>query len=244
MSEETSRLKAIFFDIDDTLFSTSLFAEQARRQSIDSMIQLGWKVEHEQAYQELLEVISEFSPNYGSHFDKLVLRLGPKCYEGLNPAILVAQGVTTYHKAKHDLLRPYPDVLPFFKKLSQTSLILGIITDGLTIKQAEKLIRIGIYPYLNPVCIFISEQLGISKPNPKLYQVASTRSGVAPSQIMYIGDNPQNDIVPANKLGMVTVRVLRDGKHRNSPCPNPPRYEVQEFETLAEILKRDFQVLL
>ncbi len=37
----TKTLDAIFFDIDDTLFSTSVFADKARRAAIDAMIQAG-----------------------------------------------------------------------------------------------------------------------------------------------------------------------------------------------------------
>lgn len=232
-------IKAIFFDIDDTLFSTSLFAEKARKRAIDTMIQLGWKVDPEEAYQELSEVISEFSPNYGGHFDKLVLRMGAKAYESLNPAILIAQAVVSYHESKHKFLYPYPDVLPLFRVLAKKNLELGIITDGLTIKQAEKVIRLGIYSYLNPHCILISEQLGISKPNKKLFQQACNRCNLKASEIMYIGDNPKNDIVPAKEVGMVTVRILRDGKYRHHVSPVTPDYEISGFESLQEILRKD-----
>ena len=50
-------LDAIFFDVDDTLFSTTRFAETARRNSIRAMINLGLDVDFEEAYRELLEVI-------------------------------------------------------------------------------------------------------------------------------------------------------------------------------------------
>ena len=51
-------LKAILFDIDDTLYSTTEFAEQARRNSIEAMIRMGLRVEPEAAFRELKEVIS------------------------------------------------------------------------------------------------------------------------------------------------------------------------------------------
>jgi putative hydrolase of the HAD superfamily len=68
------RLKALLFDIDDTLFSTSDFAERARRNAIRSMIQYGLKMDEESAFRELQEVIAEFTSNYSSHFDKLLVR--------------------------------------------------------------------------------------------------------------------------------------------------------------------------
>ncbi|MEI6129668.1 MAG: haloacid dehalogenase, partial [Planctomycetota bacterium] len=56
-------LDAIFFDIDDTLFSTTLFAEQARRSAIDAMLRAGLRADHDSALRELDEVLAEFSSN-------------------------------------------------------------------------------------------------------------------------------------------------------------------------------------
>ena len=39
-------------------------------------------------------------------------------------------------------------------------------------KQAEKIHRLGVYPFLSPGAVFISDTIGISKPNPKLWQRA------------------------------------------------------------------------
>ncbi|MCB9870841.1 MAG: hypothetical protein H6837_13375 [Planctomycetes bacterium] len=49
---------------------------------------------------ELDEVISEFSSNFGSHFDKVIHRLPVEASAGLNPAILVAARVVAYHETK------------------------------------------------------------------------------------------------------------------------------------------------
>src|SRR6185436_12315179 len=105
------KLKAALFDIDDTLFSTSDFAERARRNAIRTMIAYGLDVEEDVAYRELQEVITEFSSNYASHFDKLLIRLPrEKHYPKVNPAILIAAGIIGYHETKSLELRPFPDV--------------------------------------------------------------------------------------------------------------------------------------
>ena len=55
-------LRAIFFDIDDTLFSTSAFAARARRNAIQAMVLHGLQMEPEEALRELNEVIAEYRP--------------------------------------------------------------------------------------------------------------------------------------------------------------------------------------
>ena len=72
-----SRLDAVFFDIDDTLFPTSEFAKRARWNAVKAMVAAGLNASEKDVYAELSEVISEFTSNYGQHFDHLMKRLGP-----------------------------------------------------------------------------------------------------------------------------------------------------------------------
>jgi putative hydrolase of the HAD superfamily len=230
-------LKAIFFDIDDTLFSTSDFARRARENSMEAMIRSGLKIDREVLLRELQEVISEFSSNYEHHFNKLLLRIPRSSYDGVNPAILIAAGVVAYHETKFRELAPYNDALEVLKVLARTSLIRGVITAGLEVKQAEKLIRLKVYDYLTPNAIFISDQIGISKPNVKLYQRACSDLGLRPSEAMYIGDNPTHDIDPPNEIGMITVRNRRSGKYLDHEGKTAPRHEIQNFWDLLRILE-------
>jgi putative hydrolase of the HAD superfamily len=62
-----ARLKAIFFDIDDTLYSTYEFSEMARENAIRAMISAGLRMSKEELRQELDEIVHEFSSNYEYH---------------------------------------------------------------------------------------------------------------------------------------------------------------------------------
>lgn len=235
-------LRAVFFDIDGTLFSTDEFAAKARAASIDAMIQAGLKLDREVVKSELDEVIREFSSNHDAHFDKLLLRLPRRVYKGVNPVMIVAAGVVAYHETKTRELEPYEDAFEALRRLAETALVRGIITEGLAIKQAEKLVRLRLAPYFTPAAIFISHQLGISKPNVKLYQRACSDLNLKASECMYIGDNPINDIDPANKVGMVTVRLLRASRFRDTQGETRARYVVQNYWDLLEILREEFGI--
>jgi len=236
------KLSAIFFDIDDTLYSTSEFARRARSNSIDAMIAAGLRMDRETLLAELDEVIAEFSSNYGQHFDKLLSRLPKEAVEGLNPAILVASAMVAYHDTKFRELAPYPDAVELLRDLAQTKLIVGVISAGLAIKQAEKVVRLKIGRYMSSNAIFISDQIGISKPNPKLYLRACQSVGVAPAEAMYVGDNPPNDIDPPKSLGMIAVLNRRSGKYAQIASESAPDYEISNFERLREILRADFGI--
>lgn len=235
-------LKAIFFDIDDTLYSTSEFAKAARLNSVYAMIRAGLKCNVNDCIQELKEVTEEFGANYGNHYDRLLLRLPKESYEGINPAILVAAGVVAYHKTKNSSLKPYDDVVETMRILSRTDLILGIITAGLKIKQAEKLVRLDLLKYLDPRAIFITDQIGIGKPNVKLYKNACDSLKLKPQECIYIGDNPIADIDPPNKLGMITVLNRRSGKYLNIKGKTEAQHTITDMWDLLKIIKEEFNI--
>jgi putative hydrolase of the HAD superfamily len=156
--------------------------------------------------------------------------------------VLIAAGVVAYHDTKFRHLNAYEDALEVLKLLYNSDLILGIITAGITIKQSEKLIRLKVMPYLTPSAIFISDQIGISKPNVKLYQRACSDLNIRPSESMYIGDNPMHDIDPPNQIGMVTVRNFRSSRYLDQQSQTEPDYEIHNFWDLLDILREDFHL--
>jgi len=237
-----SLLKAIFFDIDDTLYSTTEFAEIARERAVEAMVRVGLNMRPADIKAELEEVVGEFSSNYEHHFDKLLQRISRRYYKGINPAVLITAAIVAYHDTKFRELKAYEDVIEVLRILTNTDLVLGVISAGVTNKQIEKLIRTGLLEFISPNAIFISDQIGISKPNVKLYQRTCSDLNLKPPQTMYIGDNPANDIEPPKKIGMITVWNKRAGKHLSAPPPVLPDYEISNFWDLIDILREDYQL--
>jgi len=235
-------LRAILFDLDDTLFSTTRFARLARQNAVRAMVAAGLDLPEDVVLRELEEVIQEFTSNYDQHFNQLLRRLRPKSLEQVNPAIIVASGVVAYHDTKFRELEPFGDVFPLLRALRHARVRAGIITHGLTIKQAEKLIRLGLLPWLDAHSIFISEQLGVSKPNPKLYSLALRDMGLEPGETMYVGDNPLHDVAPPQSIGMIATWARRAAKHGLEGTGIVPDHVVDDFEELRRILATTYQL--
>jgi putative hydrolase of the HAD superfamily len=238
----TAKLDAVFFDIDDTLFSTSVFADKARRAAVDAMLRVGLRASREACLKELDEVVLEFSSNYGEHFDKVLERLPANATSGLNRSIVVAAGVVAYHETKWRELQVHDDVYDVLHWLADCKVIRGIISAGLCIKQAEKIIRLKIYEFLSPDAIFFTEQIGINKPNPKLYRRVLSDLELEPARVAYVGDHPVHDIDPCNAVGMVTFRIRRSGKYADAVGATAPSHEVSDFYALRDILRDEYGV--
>ncbi len=240
------RLRAVFFDIDDTLCATTDFALRARRNAVRAMIAAGLSADEEQVWHELSEVICEFSSNYEHHYDKLLLRLPPEALANQNRALVVAAGVAAYHDTKFRELAPYPGAIELLADLRRLDVRRGVITHGLTIKQAEKLVRLGLVPYLDHESIFISDQIGIAKPNPKLYQTALRAHDLEPAEAMYVGDNAKSDVGPPKRLGMVTVLArMRARPAEEHLTPElMPDHTVTSFSELRGVLREHYDLSL
>lgn len=236
-------LGAVLFDIDDTLFPSTVFAERARRRAVDAMVHAGLHIDAEAAYRELELVVAEFSSNHGHHFDNLVLRLGKHLDPAVHPAIVIASGVRAYHATKEHI-KPYPDAVRILDALSRSDLARGVLSNGLTVKQAEKLVRLGLERAFTPGAVFISEEIGIAKPHPKIFLIACEKLGVAPGEALYVGDHPVKDIDPAHEAGLHTCLRTGDGKHGRTPGRHEPDITVRDFDQLLAILPEKFGVRL
>jgi len=239
-----AELDAVLFDLDDTLFSTTAFARRARANAVRAMVNAGLGLSEAVVQSELDEVIAEFSSNYDNHFDKLLQRLRPESLRRVNPALIVAAGVAAYHDTKFRELRPFPDVVPLLDALGRAGVKRGIITHGWTVKQAEKIVRLGLVPYLDSDAIFISDQIGISKPNPKLYQTALADLKLEAPRVMYVGDSQAHDVAPPHQIGMLTAWARRASKHDLDPSGAKPDHVVDDFQQLSNILRDTYGIAM
>ena len=234
-------LSLITFDIDDTLYSSTDFARLARENALKAMILAGLNIDLKSAIAELDEVVSEFTSNDAHHYDRLLQRIPQECLAGINPAVLVATGVVAYRDTVHNQLVVYEDALEAFKRLHAGGFRLGVVSQGITVKQAEKLVRLRILPYLDKCAVFFSEQLGTSKANPKFYRRAAERLRIDARQCMHVGDRPDRDIDPANQAGWVTVLNRRTGRYHERPGVTPPAHVIHNFWDLIEIVEKNFE---
>jgi putative hydrolase of the HAD superfamily len=171
-----------------------------------------------------------------------LLRLDSKTVEHLNRALVVAAGVAAYHDTKFRELAHFPGVKELFADLHAAGVRLGVITHGLTVKQAEKLVRLGLVPYLDPEAIFISDQIGVAKPNPKLWLTALREMRLQAPRVMYIGDNPRNDVAPPKSLGMIAVWARLVTRHALDG--EKPDHVIESFADLRKLLREHYSIAL
>jgi putative hydrolase of the HAD superfamily len=130
---------------------------------------------------------------------------------------------------------PYPDAVPVLEALKRRGFRLGVIANqnpgtAQRLKNWEMLGYFGV--------IAASAELGWAKPDTAIFIWALGQAGCPAGKAVMVGDRTDNDIAPANCLGMHTVRLLRGlGAYREPQCEKErPEYTIRTLAELPDLL--------
>ena len=227
-------IKAVFFDIDDTLYSSTDLSQKSRRTAIEHMISKGLDMDPGEAYEALLRVVKRYGSNYGYHLDRFFTdELNrPPDYRMISAAVIA------YHHTKFVNMRPYPHTIETIIELRIMGLKLGIITDGLPVKQWEKLVRLGLDDFFNAVIVSGDEEVGLNKPDPRVFELALDRIGVSADEAVMVGDKIHTDIDGANRVGMTSIwlRTPRDPLDLPEKMDIHPGFVITDVRQVLDVI--------
>ena len=87
----------------------------------------------------------------------------------------------------------------------------------------------------------ISSEVGIEKPDPRIFQLAmQLAEAKSPKDCIMVGDRLDTDILPANLLGMKTIRTTNSLFKLQEPMSGfeRPRYTVSNLSEIPYVLKQ------
>ncbi len=125
---------------------------------------------------------------------------------------------------------PFPGALDALRTLRAAGLRLGVLANQPASARGE-LERCGAAELLDG--IWLSEIVGLSKPDPAFFRLALDAWGLPASHVAYVGDRPDNDVAPAKALGLHTLRLLL-GPHATQPARTPAERADFDAHSLAE----------
>jgi putative hydrolase of the HAD superfamily len=222
-------IKAIIFDIEDTLYDSSLQMRMTRLNAVRAMIEAGLPIDLETGYKTLEEIVIRYGPHYTKHFDCLLERLGLRW----NP-VVIAAGVVAYRETSEVYLKPFPDTIPTLVKLRDQKYKLGVVSDGRSVKQWQKLIQLSVHYLLNSVVI--TEDVKADNLSTKQFMKCLKDLGVKPQEAVYVSSKPNKEIQCANEAGIVTVRI-RQGDSAIEEPKFPKAKAKYEINRLSEIFE-------
>jgi len=135
-----------------------------------------------------------------------------------------------------NLDEPYPEAMAALSQLHRR-FKLGVIANQLP-GSRERLRRFGFSTYLSVYAL--SDELQVSKPDEAIFSYALKAANCKPEEAVMIGDRLDNDIIPAKRVGMYAIRVLR-GLFRGQRPNDVAEAELPDAEihTLTELFGLD-----
>lgn len=130
---------------------------------------------------------------------------------------------------------PYAFTAPTLQKLRDMGYKIGIITNGGHDVQTKKIQILGLEAYCDE--IIISGDIGAHKPDATPFLLMSERLNIPPWELMYVGDNPVNDVNGSRKAGYTPVWVKTTGSWRFEDIPRA-EYEVETVEEIPALVER------
>ncbi len=225
--EPLGPIKAVIFDLDDTLYPERDFVYGGYR-AVAERVFLDHGVDIEAALRSQFES--------GTRHNVFGLAL-----QGIGVDEDYVRELVSVYRMHEPALRPYIGiaVLP---RMRAAGYKLGLLTDGITAVQRNKVVSLGIERLFD--AIVYSHELGgrdTWKPSPLPYQQCLATLGVMPGEAVYVADNPSKDFRGARTLGIKTIRIRHPGSEHTDTEPDTladaPNCEIGSLTALADLLK-------
>lgn len=224
----TSKVKAVIFDLDNTLIDFMKMKTQATDAAIEAMIDAGLKIEKKRALKIMNRLYKKYGIEYQKIFDKFLKEIAKRVDKKI-----LASGVVSYRRIKEGYVEPYPNVIPTLIELIRRGYTLCIISDAPSFQVWSRLAGMKLQHFFDFVIAF--EETKVKKPHELPFKLALKKLKLKPEEIMMVGDDPRKDIKGAKKLGMVTVLAKYGQVFKGKVKAD---FEINDISELLEILGR------
>lgn len=218
-------IKAVLFDLDNTLIDFMKMKREASQAAIEAMLAAGVKLNKEEATQTLYQLYDQHGIEHQQIFQEFLL----KTQKTIDYKILAA-GIVAYRKTKSVFAEAYPGVMNTLLKLKQKGLKLAIVSDAPILQAWTRLTEMRIQDFFDAVITF--DDTGERKPSVQPFKKAIEQLQVKPEEVLHVGDWPERDITGAKAAGIKTA-FAKYGTTR--PATVKADYELNKIEDLLEI---------
>ncbi|HFI0465506.1 TPA: HAD family hydrolase [Streptococcus suis] len=229
-------MKALVFDVDDTLYDQIQPFERALERHIEvareqiEPLYLSFRRYADEVFEAT--AIGKMSLK-DSHIYRMKHALADFGYQVSDATALAIQIDYDYFQGQIELSPVFPEI---FSWCQAQGIEMGIITNGPYRHQLRKIRTMGLVNWFELEHVLISGQVGITKPNPAIFQLMEERLGMSGEDICYLGDSFENDIIGAKTAGWQAVWF----NHRKRSEPESSfraDYMIDEWSNLDSLIK-------
>lgn len=226
LSKDDNVIKAIVFDLDDTLYNERDFVYSGFME-VSKYLGEKFGLNISNTYKAILDIFHK--KGRGKIFNILCDKYSID--ESIDKLVEIYRNNTP----NIDL---YDDALCVLERLKGIY-FLGIITDGKNTVQWNKIKALDLEKYIDKIIVTDDYGREYWKPSKEPYEDIMKHLNVKPKECIYVGDNPNKDFISANRLGIYTVRIIRQvGDHMDTTMSNEYEadYRIRSLVELEDII--------
>jgi HAD superfamily hydrolase (TIGR02253 family) len=223
-------LKAVIFDLDNTLVDFMLMKKQSIDAAINAMRDAGLKLSTDEIRKRIDQIYNERGIEFQNVFDELLYREFSK----IDHKILSA-GVIAYRRAREAALVPYPHVTMTLIELLKMQLKLGVVSDAPGKEAWLRLCYLNFHHLFDAVVTF--DDTGMRKPNPEPFRKILELLQIEPGEALMVGDWAERDVLGAAQVGMKTV-FARYGNTFGTEISHAD-YDIDDITQIIDIVREE-----
>lgn len=208
----------IYFDLDNTLYSHEKAFEKSMLQGFNQLME-GWLQEGISipiiSAEEWFQTFKHYCDAYWEEYENQELKrkeyqrlryYKSMQYFGMPMRAAEAEWLQTYYvEHMHEFVEPFSGLYELLSFLQGHVVEMGIITNGKKEVQERKWEKLRLGTYMDKAKLYISDEIGLSKPDPSIFQYISGIEDT--SGYIYIGDAWELDIVSSIRAGWQAIYV-------------------------------------
>jgi len=222
-------ITTIAFDLDDTLYDEFDYCKSGFTAVADFLSARAEPLTSADIFNCLWAQFTggDRKTTFNTALDKLAIAYDDK---------LIGELITTYRNHEPKITLP-ADAATLLDQL-RGYYKMALLTDGFLPAQQLKVRALHIEEYFD--CIVYTEQLGREfwKPSPVGFEKIMDQLDVPAEQIVYVADNERKDFIAPNRLGFMTVRIIRPAGIHEFTSPQPDAkadYVINELTELPDL---------
>jgi len=225
-------IKAVIFDLDNTLLDFMRMKTMAIDAAINGMIEAGMEIQRNSSLKRIFKIYESKGWEYQEVLDDFIKEeIGTLDYKFL------AGGIVSYRKAKEASLILYPNVNSTLIGLSKMGLKLGVVSDAPSREAWMRICSVNLHHIFDAVVTF--DDTGEHKPSPKPFKKIVSLLNINAANALMIGDWPERDIIGAKELGMKTA-FARYGDLFDTQASGAD-YDIDNIQEILSIIKKENQ---
>jgi putative hydrolase of the HAD superfamily len=225
-----SKIRAVFFDLDNTLIDFLQMKQESCKAAADAMVSYGLQMTNAGAYDRLMKVYFSSGIESDIAFTEFLKR------ENQFDHKILAAAINAYLDAKAKNLKPYPNVKPTLRQLTKKGIFLSIVTDAPKTKAYQRLLGMKIEPFFKFVVGYEDTNQLKATGLPFRFAIELLKKelgAIRNEEILMVGDSMERDIIPAKRLGLQTA-LSKYGEYAAQVGTGD--FELKSFSDLLSIL--------